>query len=45
MRRGLDYHARVAGSAAAPARWGRLLPIAAVALAAVAMVLRFFGVW
>ena len=45
LQRGLDYHDMAARTAAGPAKWGRLLPIAAAALAAAALVLYLLGVW
>lgn len=43
MRRGLDYHDRMARTAAEPAKWGRLLLVVAGLLATVAVVLYFLG--
>jgi CRISPR/Cas system-associated exonuclease Cas4 (RecB family) len=45
LQRGLDYHDTAAKTAAEPARWGRVLLVAAGLLAATAIVLHFLGVW
>jgi CRISPR/Cas system-associated exonuclease Cas4 (RecB family) len=45
LQRGLDYHDAVAKTAAEPAKWSRVLLVAAGLLAAAAVVLHFLGVW
>jgi len=45
LQRGLDYHDAAAKTAAEPAKWGRVLLVAAGLLAAAAVVLHFLGVW
>jgi hypothetical protein len=45
LQRGLDYHDAAAKAATGPARWGRVLLVAAGLLAAAAVVLHFLGVW
>jgi CRISPR/Cas system-associated exonuclease Cas4 (RecB family) len=45
LQRGLEYHDAAAKAAAEPARWSKVLLVAAGLLAAAAIALHFLGVW